>query len=378
MKGKAVGMTDILIIDCFKLVKGAGKSIGIYNLALNLVRRLGHRNITEQKRIIVFGNRYNRKDFEVEGVEFVEIERNPHNKLYLVWWELFAVSNMASKYKADLILFPRGYASILHRTRECIIIHDMIPFYYHEHFKDYFNKLENAYILWRLKASARSADGVITISEASKADILKYAKVSPDKITIINNGYNPIPPMDFGEPSRDYLVAITSKLPHKNALGIVKSYECYCKRVEEPLPIKIIGLAKENLDALGCDLSDKARKGIECIGYIDSNEVLYKTIHDAKVFVFLSLIEGFGFPPIEAMSLGTPVICSGISSLPEVAGEGAYYVDPTDYEGVADMIVKVTSSCEDCQEMIEKGLSNIERFSWDKVEEKYWNRLFDL
>lgn len=365
-------MTNVLVIDCFKQVKGAGKSIGIYNLALNLVKKLAAENREKAKKILVFGNKYNRADFDVEGIEFIEIDKNPLNKLYCIWWELFQVSVMAKRYKADKVVFPRGYASILHRTQEYVIIHDMIPFYYHEHFPTYFNKLENFYIMWRLKASAKSADAVITISEASKKEIMKYAKVSADKITVINNGYNPIPDMEFQKSDEEYLIAITSGLPHKNAEGIVKSYEAYYHRTENPLPLTIIGIADIDKYQMPQEIKDK----ITCIRYVERNEDLYQLIYGAKVFLFLSLVEGFGFPPIEAMQLGTPVICSNRSSLPEVAGEAAFYVNPEDYEEVAQMLVQVLGKTHDTEAMIAYGKRNVERYSWDKIGTLYWNKLF--
>lgn len=374
-------MTNILVIDCFKQVKGAGKSIGIYNLALNLVRRMAAKNEAvpddNKKKIIVFGNRYNREDFDVDGIEFVEIQKNPLNKLYCVWWELFAVSAMAKRYHADRILFPRGYASLLHRTQEYIIIHDMIPFYYNEHFPNYFNKLENFYIMWRLKASAKSADAVITISQASKQDILKYAKIDEKKITVINNGANPMPDMELKESNEEYLIAITSGLPHKNATGIIESYIEYTKRCENPLPIKIIGISATYLDECKVPIDDSLRNKITCIKYIEKNEDLYQMIHGAKAFLFLSLIEGFGFPPVEAMQLGTPVICSDTSSLPEVAGRAVHYVNPQNPEQVADMICKVLNTSTDIHEMIKRGKENVERFSWEKIEKAYWEKLFE-
>ncbi|MDE7013832.1 MAG: hypothetical protein K2P19_04045, partial [Kineothrix sp.] len=136
-----------LVIDCFKLVKGAGKSIGIYNLALSITRHLGERvqeqrkaqeesgsgkkpdennggkwnrsnggktggNSGSQDTIIVLGNSYNREEFDVPGVTFVEVDGNPLNKVYCVLWELWLVKKYAANYQADRILFPRGYRPI--------------------------------------------------------------------------------------------------------------------------------------------------------------------------------------------------------------------------------------------------------------------------
>ena len=362
----------ILIIDCFKLVKGAGKSIGIYNLALNLVRNL----VVEKERttdvrikntqIIVFGTAHNANDFDMDGVEFISMKYNPLNKLFCIWWELFWVSVYAKKYKADKVVYPRGFSSMLHLTRENIIVHDMIPFYYDKHYPGFFNKLENFYIMWRLKASIKHCDKVITISEASKEDILEYTHVDAKKIEVINNGCNFINPVE--NEKKDYFVAITSGLPHKNAEGIIKSYENYYKRAENPIPLKIIGIA--DCDAYDIDLETKAQ--IECFKYIASNEEMHKLIADARAFLFLSLVEGFGFPPLEAMQLKTAVICSGISSLPEVVGDAALLVNPENYEEVAAAMDRLSLDAELQEELIQKGSKNIERFSWERIVKQYW------
>ena len=362
-----------LIIDCFKLVKGAGKSIGIYNLAQNLVKELAKEKDCSKNEIVVLGNSHNKADFEMEGIQFVEIRKNPLNKLTCIFWELFEVSLLAKKMGADKVLFPRGYASMLHLTKEYVIIHDMIPFYYHEHYPDYFNKLENFYIMWRLKASAKKADKVITISEASRQDIMKYSHTDETKIIVINNGYNPIEAKEYRESEQDYLIAVTSALPHKNAEGIVRSYERYCNLVKNPVPLKIVGISDIAQYGLGKEIA----ANITCIRYVEKNDDLYQLIYGARAFLFLSLVEGFGFPPIEAMQLDTPVICSDRSSLPEVAGDAAVLVNPENYEEVADAINSVITNRIDTHELCGKGTENVKRFAWEKSGSKYREVLFE-
>lgn len=363
----------ILVVDCFKLVRGAGKSIGIYNLALNLVRNLVEEKAgtkdseIKQCRIVVLGNAHNEKEFNIPGVEFVCIEHNPLNKLRCIWWELFEVSFAARKYHADKMIHPRGYAPILKMTKEYIVVHDMIPFYYDKHYKGYFNRLENFYIMWRLKASIRSCDRVITISEASCKDILNRVKVPKSKISVIYNGYNKITELPECVDKSNYIIAVTSKLPHKNAKGIIEAYEVYFKQCEHPLQLRIIGIG----DVEQYALEPQAKENIKCYQYIESNEEMHRMIAEAKIFLFLSLIEGFGFPPIEAMQLGTPVVCSKMSSLPEVVGDAAILVDPCEPDEVADALVKLQNDANKQQELIVKGYHNVERFSWDKTANKY-------
>lgn len=363
-------MTNIIVIDCFKQVRGAGKSIGIYNLALNLVRNLAAQKINgtlSEQKIIVLGNEYNKTDFAMDGIEFIQVPHNPINKLRCIWWELFEVPFWGKRFHADRMVFPRGFGSMLRLCKETIIIHDMIPFYYHEHYPDFFNKLENFYIMWRLKASARKSDQVITISEASKKDILHYSHCREDRIIVIHNGYNGMKNIPDHVKKEDYLLAVTSGLPHKNAEGIVKAYEAYCNMTDAPLPLKIIGIA----DVEKFMLDEKVKSKITCYKYIESDMEMHEIIAKAKIFIFLSFVEGFGFPPIEAMQLGVPVICSGITSLPEVVGDAAVLVDPADYEKVANELCSLVQDVDRQQELIDKGYENIRRFSWDSIIKKY-------
>lgn len=328
-----------IVFDCFKQVKGAGKSIGIYNLALNLVKNLVRykRTSTDEKilrtELIVLGNRYNRGDFDITGVRFVCIDAyDPLNKIHCAVWELSVISNVCRKLTADKVIFPRGYCALTHPVKDIVIIHDLIPFYYKRNFPDTFNKIENAYIINRLRSSARTCYRIVTISEASKRDIIKYCQVDESKIRVIHNGCNEMTPYKEKEDGNEpYICAITSGLPHKNAKGILRSYERYCEISKAPLDLVVIGIG--DLSCYGLPEDVKAR--ITYWKFIKDNEEMHRIIANSVLLLFLPLIEGFGYPPIEAMQLKTPVICSNIDSLSEVVDDAAILVDPKDPREVA-------------------------------------------
>jgi glycosyltransferase involved in cell wall biosynthesis len=363
----------IICFDCFKLVKGQGKSIGIYNMALNLVQNLTNKifNVKSKDEIIVLGNEFNKGDFDLEGVTFIQIPWNPLSKVSCIAWELLGVSYYSRKYKVDRIVFPRGFLPLfVPVAKSLIIVHDLIPFYYHEKYPGVLNKYENAYIMNRLKTSIKKADEVITISETSKQDILRRIRVDNKKITVIHNGYNAI---EFRpvKKTEEYIIAITSMLPHKNAVGVIKSYEEYCKIDRKPLALKIIGI--ENTDAIYPELHQSIKQNITCIKYVQNPIQFYTLVASAKIFLFLSLIEGFGFPPIEAMQLQVPVICSNESSLPEVVKEAAKLVNPNDYRDVAENIKQVINDSDLQTYLINQGKINIERFNWVDKASDYLN-----
>lgn len=366
-----------IVIDCFKLVKGAGKSIGIYNFAVNMVRCMAADKSLRKHRLIVLGNKYNKDDFTVKGVRFIEIKKyDPLNRVHFTLWELFLVTSACRKLKADRVVFPRGFAPLFHSTKDVIVVHDLIPFYYDENYPGYFNRIENTYIKARLKASARECYHAITISETSAQDMIKRFGVDMKKISVIHNTLSDIviPEADDAKinlpasVSRPYIIAITSSLPHKNAAGILAAYEKYYRKASAPLDLVVIGIE----DCSSYKLSGEVLSHITCIKYLEDNADLYRLIKGAELMLFLSLIEGFGFPPLEAMQMGTPVICSDLSSLPEVVGDAALLADPNDAEAVADSIIELAADTGLQKKLVEKGYENIKRFSQETRAELYW------
>lgn len=376
-----------LVIDCFKLVKGAGKSIGIYNLAKSVTAHMGEKLSEETGHsIIVLGNAYNRADFDVPGVTFVEMKGNPLNKIYCIFWELFIVTRYAGRYHADRILFPRGFRPLggigrkIHaggrNIKDTIIIHDLIPFYYHKHYPGVFNKLENAYIMNRLKASIKGADRIITISEYSREDILSKVPGCEAKIAVINNGLNDVSYNKSDNESakdRDYIVSMTSGLPHKNAKGILRAYEAYYRSTDQPLDLVVIGIGDTSFYE---EMETKAASHVTCHKFFAKFDEMCRVAAGAKAYLFLSYVEGFGFPPLEAMQLGIPVVCSNRTSLQEVVADAGILVEPDDLEAVAKALIRVTTEEELRKQLIRKGYENIKRFSWESRTNLYWEELF--
>lgn len=375
-----------IIIDCFKLIRGEGKSSGIYNLSMNLVKNLDKeiRTSGSNDELIVLGNEINRTDFEHKTVKYIPIKGySCRSKLSLILWELIGSQLIAQKLGGDVIIYPRGFCGLIHPVKDIVIIHDMIPFYYNRKFPKVLGRIENAYIMLRLSASAQSCNKIITISEYSKQDILKYSKTSSHKITVINNGYNEInnPPKHESK-DKDFIVAITTKLPHKNAIGIVKAYERYLQIANNPLLLRIIGISKEDFKNLcqnqNVKISENTINQISFEGFIKDDQKMHAMLANAKLFLFLSLYEGFGFPPLEAMQLGVPVICSNATSLPEVTNDAAILVNPENIDEAANAINKILSDETERQKLIQRGYKNITRFNWTHIAKEYMKAIHDI
>lgn len=353
--------------DCAKLAKGMGKSIGIYNVAKSVVTNLVGR-LPKGVELVVFGNEMNRHDFDIDGVEFVLSDIKLESRKDVILWELFRANKYIKQYNIDRIVFPRGFTSLFCPIMDIIIVHDLIPFFYHKNFPGVLGKIENAYIMTRLKQSIASADRIITISEYSKADMIAMVPKAASKTEVILHGFDHRKQLYDVEPAaEDYIIGITSGLPHKNARGIIEVYKEYVKISNKPAKLVLAGL--KSLDDIEVQLDKEVADLIECKKFLEDKEY-FTLFKNAKVLLFMSIIEGFGLPPLEAMELGVPVICSDRTSLPEVVNDAGVLVNPDDYAGVAKELNKMLSDEEYRQDYIRRGYENLEKFHWeDKIQQ---------
>lgn len=362
----------IVGIDCYKLQKSRGKSIGIYNYARILVEHLA--GISDRGyELLVFGNKDNRVDMEVPGLRFIEYD-TPRHIVKDVYWELYRVKCEAKLHRVDLMIYPRGFIplSSIREPRSIAVIHDLIPFYYHENYPGYFNRIESLYVRSRLKYSAINATKVLTISNFSRQQIVDFTGRSD--IDLIYNTFGKNLHVEKRHSSKSektqipsgdpYLFAITSGLPHKNASGII---DCYRRYLE-------LG-GKTKLYVVGCD--EQVKSSVELLGLKDKvnflsfvpDEELHDYMANASVFLFLSEIEGFGYPPIEAMSLGTPVVSSKGGALAEVVADGGLLVDNA--SDAAKAILSIEQDVRKRKKMVDSGYENIKRFKSALFVEKF-------
>jgi glycosyltransferase involved in cell wall biosynthesis len=209
------------------------------------------------------------------------------------------------------------------RCRSVVTIHDCI----HLMFPQYLpNRAAYAYARASMWAAARRSHRILTVSEASKRDILHLFNVKPEKIVVV---YNAIDEHFSAIPSDEHVARIRERYqldhkfvlyvgnikPHKNLVRLIEAFS-QLRRTHEDLKLLIIGDEISKLPALRRAVHrNKLHKYVRFLGYLkdDTLTVLYRL---ASVFVFPSLYEGFGLPPLEAMASGTPVVTSNVSSLP--------------------------------------------------------------
>jgi glycosyltransferase involved in cell wall biosynthesis len=226
----------------------------------------------------------------------------------------------------------------------------------------------------------QEADVVIAISEATKRDIVTHLRIPENKIRVVYAGvsshYRPFTDnavlrqtlSAFHLTPNEYLLHVGTLEPRKNLRRLVEAYALLVKEAPAPVPELVLAGAggwnyQEILTLIkGLELQERVR----CIGRVPA-EVLPALYSGARVFVYPSLYEGFGLPPLEAMACGTPVITSNTSSLPEVVGDAGIMVSPTDVTALAEAMAGLLFDPDRCQTLREAGLRRAAQFSWKRA-----------
>src|SRR5688572_22707579 len=260
------------------------------------------------------------------------------------------------------------------RCRSVVTIHDCI----HLMFPQYLpSRLALTYARTSITLASRRATRVLTVSESSKRDILRFVDVPSDKIDVIYNAYDE----RFGvEPLEEDVVRVRERYqlhdefvlyagnvkPHKNLERLIEAFDLVRQRGLEHLKLVIIGDEISKYAALRrAEHSHQLHKYVRLLGYL-SEATLAVMYRLGGVFVFPSLYEGFGLPPLEAMASGTPVVTSNVSSLPEVAGGAAVLVDPYNPHAIADGIRRVLTNPQLADELRARGIERSREFSWER------------
>ena len=218
---------------------------------------------------------------------------------------------------------------------------------------------------------------VITVSEFSKRQIIHHYKIPEEKITVTPlgaNGFAPASPERVAQVtaerklSSSYLLTVGSLKPGKNTRALIEAWSrsgLAAQGVELVLAgVKEAVFAKFTLD--------EPPPGVRFLGYV-SDEDLPALYTGAMAFVFPSLYEGFGLPVVEAMACGAPVICSNTTSLPEVAGDGALLVDPTDVDSIANGMKTIVESSALRSQLRERSAIRVKDFRWEKAAASTWS-----
>jgi len=342
---------------------------GIGTFIRNLLRQLAR--LDSQTEFVVLCRPDDRDALAVIGENFRPVPETSGN--YSVS-EQFKIPWALKREGVTLFHAPHYVLPPLVRCRSVVTIHDCI----HLMFPQYLpTRGAFTYAKWSIRQAARRSTRVMTVSESSKRDILRFVDTEPDKIDVIYNAYDE----RFAiEPREDDVVRVRERYqlhdefvlyagnvkPHKNLERLIDAFHIVRNRGLDHLKLVLIGDDISKYTALRRAVHrHQLHKYVRFLGYLpeETLAVMYRL---AGVFVFPSLYEGFGLPPLEAMASGTPVVTSNVSSLPEVAGDAAVLVDPYDPKAIADGIYAVLTDETLRRGMVHKGIARAGMFSWEQ------------
>jgi len=260
-------------------------------------------------------------------------------------------------------------ALLLDRKKTIITMHDctLLMNNHYNPLKKFFYKL-----LWFTLPSICCRQ-IIAVSEETKKNLVRYAGMGKDEITIIYHGLE----KEFkrlkiskkqriallkNPSSKPTILHISNSAPNKNFKTLVAALR--------GLDIKLVKVG--SMDKQERNLVDKM--GIDCVQFLNiSLENVIKIYNFVDCLVYPSLIEGFGLPIIEAQACGCPVITSNVSSMPEIAGKGALFVNPRSSDEIREAILSVLRCKKLKNQLVKDGLKNINRFKWEDTAQKYYD-----
>jgi len=268
----------------------------------------------------------------------------------------------------DVYFCPTFITPVVQTCPTVIAIHDLM----HVIFSRHYSWVHRIYYGWWLRLAAKKAKSIITTSESSKQDLIRYYGLSSQKISVIHDGVEPKFRLINDKKQIDsfkskhklpehFILYVGARKINKNIDGILAAYALYSQKNAKQLPLVLTGEMDKKLSKLvkKYGISEK----VICVGAITDAELplLYNS---AALFLSPSLYEGFGLPHLEAMACGIPVIASNVSSLPEIMGEGGLLVDPKNSNAIARAIEKVLSDRHLGKELISRGLEKAKHYSW--------------
>lgn len=289
-------------------------------------------------------------------------------------WTHLALAPVVLRQPPDVLFIPAHVLPFALPARRLppsvVTIHDLG---YH-HFPQAHSRFQRSYLPWSTRWSAKAAHHLIAVSQTTATDLQRYYSTPTQKITVVHEAIS-WPQITWAEHlvrtryalPASYALYVGTLQPRKNLARLVQAYHQLLQR--QPLTFDLVLAGADGWDsgALRQLVTDLAlSKRVHFPGYV-ADEALPALYYGARFFCFPSLFEGFGLPILEAQAHGVPVMTANNSALPEIAGDAALLVDPTDVDAIADAMLQLSQDEALRQRLIAAGYENVKRFSWEKA-----------
>lgn len=302
-----------------------------------------------------------------------------HPFLWYVWFEM-ALPNALKKINPDVFLSLDAYTSIKANVKKVTVFHDIAFAFFNGHVPFLVEKFMRFFTPKYLNASTE----VITVSESSKKDLISHYHCDASKIWVSCNASSEVyQPVDIDTKTKfqqqntqglPYFIFVGSIHPRKNVINLLKAFEIFKKTDKKSMKLVIIGRFAWQFEAVKAYYNTMTFK--EDVIFVNhlAQDALHKWVSAAEALIYVPFYEGFGIPLIEAMNCKIPIVCSNISSMPEVTENAAIHVSPTNTQEIADAMTKVLD-VDTRTQLIEKGQEQIKKYSWQKGASILWQAI---
>lgn len=365
----------------------SGKGLGRYTQKLiEELEKIDHNN-----QYYIFLNQHNFDEYQPKNPNFHKILANIP---WYSWQEQIIFPRILKKYKLDLMHFLHFNVPILYRKAYFVTIHDLILLEYPTRKASKLNfimySIKNLAYRFVILNAVKTAKKVITISNYTTDSIKKHFHISNSKINMIYEGvdlekFNPLYVQEFNFKKFDlkkskYILYVGNAYPHKNIDVLVEVFAKLKQRTDIDKDLKLVLVGKKDyfFEGIVNQVSQlNLEQSIIFPGYVPDEELI--SLYDQCLFyVFPSLYEGFGLPPLEAIALGAPIVISNATCLPEIFGEYIEYFDPRSKQNMEDVISNFILDKEKRELQKKYHQSILNKYSWQDMAEstkKLYNKI---
>ncbi|MBI4546343.1 MAG: glycosyltransferase family 4 protein [Ignavibacteriae bacterium] len=357
-----------------QIISGSNTGVGVY--AKNLLEALLQLGFPHE--FFVFGNKDYLDQLSAGTATFVPTRVLLRKSWQRILWEQLALPHKVRQYRLDVMYYPDHTTSLLMNTKASIItIHDLSFLA----FPKTFPFMTRSYKSYAVRHSVARADRIVVDSHATKTECLRLLDVPETKLEVVHNGidkcFNRVTDVTklhevqkkYNLP-KNFILCVSTLELRKNITTLVKAYSSLRRRHTVDHKLIVAGgkgwLYEEifrTVHALSLETD------VIFLGYVGRDDLvgLYNL---ADVFVYPSLYEGFGFPPLEAMACGCPVVASNSSSLPEVIGDAGLQVDCRNEDELTGAVLRVITDSEYRNTLVARGFMRIKQFTWGNAAKK--------
>ncbi len=278
---------------------------------------------------------------------------------------------LLDRLKPDLVHFCMPQQPVLYNGAKVTTFHDLNLINTYNSDKNWLiyhaKQLVGRFVF---KSVAKSNDQIITPTEYTKNDLIKFSHIPADKITVTYESADVVSTAltPYKQPFKRFILYVGQQSDYKNIRRLGDAHQNLLKKYPD---LGLILVGRKNTSVLQNEayFTSKNYKNILFTGFIENTQRdwLFK---EAAAYVFPSLMEGFGLPGLEAMGYGAPVVSSNATCLPEVYGEAAYYFNPYDTEDIERAINKVLADETLRSDLIKKGYEQLKKYSWERMAEQ--------